>query len=396
MQEALILIVSRLSGASLKLLFISNEYPPAAAGGIGVVLRGLCEALAQRGHEIHVVGCYPIAHHLMESLGGVRVHRLPGRTGRMGLIANRLALYLQIRRIASKGAIDIIEAPDFEAPSSLLPRQSKKRVVRLHGSHVYFASERCQRRSTTLGWLEKMALCQADAWVSVSEYTARLTQALFKVNRPVHVIYNAAHVPGRFPRKADYSGVQRAVYFGTLAEKKGVFTLARAWTRFQASHPDWILSVFGRDAQHDGRSVREQMIEILGEASSSVEFCGSVANDELLHRLSSFDFAVLPSFSEAFAMAPMEAMALGVPVIYSKASSGPELMEHGVDGWLADPSDDLQLAQLMEEVADDPENRERVGRTGREKIETFFSHEKFVNRNLEVYNCILGLPGDKA
>lgn len=374
----------------LKFLYICNEYPPAAAGGIGVLLRGLCEQLADRGHEVYVVGCYQIQRPIIELINGVHIHRLPGRFGRLGLLADRVVLYRAIARIAAQGEIDIIEAPDFEAPSALLPRQSRKRVVRLHGSHVYFSHERDQVPSRSVGLLEKAALMQADAWISVSEYTARRTQGLFRVNRPIHIVHNAANVPDRFPRKFDYAPRRRVVYFGTLAEKKGVFTLARAWRSFQESHPGWTLTAFGRDSLHHGQSVQQQMVELLGPASKSVTFPGPISNEELLNQLPGFDFAVLPSFSETFALTPMEAMALGVPVIYSQLSSGPELMVHGVDGWLADPRDHKHLSDLLTVAADDPIQRARVGQAGQAKIKQFFSHEDYVDKNLQVYRQILG------
>lgn len=379
------------TGVLLKLVFVCNEYPPGVAGGIGVMLRALCEPLAERGHDVHVVGCYPVAKPVVERVAGVQVHRLPHRAGRLGMLANRLAMYLCLRRIDAQGSIDIIESPDFEAPAALLPRQSRKRVVRLHGSHVYFAHERGQAPSRSIDWLEKQALRQADAWIPVSQYTASRTQALFALDRPVHVVHNAVRVPDGIARKHDYETTRRVVYFGTLAEKKGVFTLARAWVHFHATHPDWTLSVIGPDATYLGRSVREQMVDLLGNALPSVKFIGPLSNEALLSELPAFDFAVLPSFSEAFAMAPMEAMALGVPVVFSRYSSGPELIAHGKNGWLADPADDQQLAALLVEVADDPAKREQIGRAGRQTVAQDFSHDAFVDRNLAVYAQLLGV-----
>lgn len=353
------------------------------------MLRGLCEQLAALGHDIHVIGCYPIQAARIETVNSVKVHRLPGRFGRLGLLVDRFALYQRISQIAAEGIIDIIEAPDFEAPTAFLPCQSRRRVVRLHGSHVYFAHERHQSPSPSVAFLEKAALKQADAWISVSDYTARRTRDLFSLDKPVYTVHNAAHVPARFARKSDYTEVKRALYFGTLAEKKGVLTLARAWRDFSLKHPDWSLMLMGRDALHEGRSVREGMLELLGSQSASVQFTSAVSNQELLEALPGFDFAILPSFSEAFAMAPMEAMALGVPVIFTRLSSGPELIQHGVDGWLTDPRDPADLTQLLEEVAASRDLRAQVATAGRLKIEREFSHEAFVQKNLTVYQQIL-------
>lgn len=360
-----------------------------AAGGIGVLLKGLCEQLALRSHDVHVVGCYAISEAITDCLNGVQVHRLPGRFGWAGLILDRVSLYRKISKIAKEEAIDIIEAPDFEAPSALLPRQSRVRLVRLHGSHVYFSHERNVSPSRSISMLEKVALRQSDAWISVSNYTAQETKSLFGLVKSIHIVNNAAHVPKEAPRKSDYAQRRKIVFFGTLAEKKGVFSLVKAWRIFLTSHPGWRLNVIGRDGVYEKRSVREQMDEILGDASDTVNFMGSIPNEDLLLRLAEFDFAILPSFSETFAIAPMEAMALGVPVIGSVLSSGPELINHGLDGWLADPRDHEQMADLLSEVADDPVNRERVGRAGRAKVEKYLSHGAFVDKNIKVYRKLL-------
>jgi glycosyltransferase involved in cell wall biosynthesis len=268
-------------------------------------------------------------------------------------------------------------------------------VVRLHGSHTYFAIERGQVPSARVRWLEDVALRQADAWLAGSRYTAERTERIFGFRRPLHVLYNAVHVPSTFPRKESYAPSHRAVYFGTLAEKKGVLALASAWRNFHASHPDWSLTVIGRDTTHHGRSVRDAMGELAGDAVSSMTFTGPLSNEAVLSHLPAYDFAVLPSFSETFSLAPMEAMALGLPVVFSQLSSGPELIEHGVNGWLADPRDPEQLARLIADVADNADRQEEVGRAGRALIERSFSHEAFIESNLAVYRQI-GLSASAA
>jgi glycosyltransferase involved in cell wall biosynthesis len=373
----------------MKLVFLCDEYPPASAGGIGVVLRGLAEGLARERAEVHVVGAYALTAAVHETLGGVQVHRLPRSSGHIGMVANRVRLLRALSAIARSGPIDVLEAPDFEGPGAFLPRISRTRVVRLHGTHTYFSDERGRKPSRIISMLERKALAQADAWISCSDYTARRTASVFALDKPSLTIHNAASVPPRAPRKTDYLERKRAVYFGTLTEKKGVLSLAAAWREFVKHEPDWRLEIIGRDTVEHGTRVSDMMRSILGPATGTVAFTGAVENAALLARLPEFDFAILPSFSEAFALAPMEAMALGVPVIFTKLSSGPELIAHGQDGWLADPGRPAELAALMNEVAVRPELRLRVAQAGRAKMESGFSHSAFVARNLSVYRDLL-------
>lgn len=373
----------------MKFVFLCNEYPPNMNGGIGTFTRSLGEALAARGHVVHVVGLYDITSITREVVCGVSVSRIPAKRRHSAIFLNRLALQRELREVAESGAIDVIEAPDFEGITAGLPRSSKARVVRLHGSHRYFADERGTPPAASVSFFEKYALQQADAIVSVSDYTANRTLALFNLHRPILTLHNAVNVSPDLPRKTNYEERRRAVYFGTLAEKKGVLALAEAWRIFVQTHPDWTLTVIGRDSLHRGRSVMATMIELLGQASTTVSFDGFAPNAAVLAGLAEFDFAVLPSFSEAFALAPMEAMALGLPVIYSSMSSGPELITDGVNGWLCDPRSVDNLTATLGRAASDPAERARLGLAARRLIETRFSYDDFVSRNIAFYESVL-------
>lgn len=371
-------------------VFLCSEYPPALTGGIGIFTRGLAEALALRGNEVHVVGLYETQATIRQTIDNVHVIRLSAASGWRALIENRVRIWRELRRIIGiAGPIDILEAPDFEGVAAGLPRCSRVRVVRLHGSHRYFADERQIRHSASVSFFEKLALRQADAVVSVSEYTADRTRELFGLSGAIRTIHNAVNVPKHFARKDDYREARRAVYFGTLAEKKGVLPLATAWRMFVRRNPGWHLTVIGRDTGSGETSMKARMLQLLGDARNTVEFGDFLPNERVLAKLSTFDFAVLPSFSEAFALAPIEAMALGLPVVYSSLSSGKELITDNVDGWLCDPRSVDDLAQAITRAAASTEDRERIGRNARAKAENQFGYERFVQRNLDFYNELL-------
>lgn len=378
----------------MKIVFLCSEYPPAVTGGIGTFTRGLAEALVSKGNEAYVVGLYGIGETIREEVNNVHVVRLSAASGRRALVANRMRVWSELRRISrTVGPIDIFEAPDFEGAAAGLPRCSRARVVRLHGSHRYFSDERQVRHSSSVSFFEKLALRQADAIVSVSDYTARRTQALFGLSQPIITIHNAVNVPNCFSRKRDYTEVRRAVYFGTLSEKKGVLPLASAWRRFIEKNAGWRLSVIGRDTLLHGTSIRSRMVEELGEAVHSVDFEGFVPSEQILQRLSQFDFAVLPSYSESFGLVSLEAMAVGLPVIFTALSSGPEIIDHGRDGWLCDPRSVEDLTEKIEQAAASATERERIGRNARRTAEERFSYERFMQRNLDFYNEVLQQRG---
>lgn len=374
----------------MNIVFLCSEYPPAVTGGIGTFTCNLAEALVSRGHKIHVVGMYHANTTTREVRNKVRIVRLAGDQGSMAIIVNRLRLLRELRRISgSAGPIDILEAPDFEGVAAGLPRCSRVRVVRLHGSHRYFSDERQIRHSPSVSFFESLALRQADAIVSVSDYTADRTRELFNLNTAIQTIHNAVNVPKQFTRKEDYREARRAVYFGTLVEKKGVLPLAEAWRIFSEQNPGWRLTVIGRDTVSGGLSMKAQMLQRFGEAANTVDFMGFLPNEEVLAQLAKFDFAVLPSFSESFGLVSLEAMALGLPTIFTRLSSGPEIISDGVDGWLCDPRSVDDLAQAISRAAASAQVRERIGLNARAKAENQFGYDRFVQRNLDFYNELL-------
>jgi glycosyltransferase involved in cell wall biosynthesis len=372
----------------LNIIYICNEYPPGKIGGIGVFTKKLAESLAEEGHVVTVVGLYQgYVEEQREEVNKVKVIRLPAKGGRLGLFIDRLTLYKALKRISKKQAIDIIECPDFEASLALIPKLAKKVVTRLHGSHTYFSAERNIKPSKIISYLESKQLRTADKVVSVSRYTAEVTKGLFSLKAMPDVIYNSVDV-SRFSEhiKQDYSTQNKGLYFGTLVEKKGIYPLAEAWKEFQSVNPNWTLTVIGKDAMENGQSNKAKMQKLLGDVVNSVTFIEHMENEDLVSSLKEYDFCVLPSFSEAFALAPMESMAAGLPTIVSSMSSGSELIKHEIDGWLCDPRDTATVLHALNLAAFSEKAREKVGQNGRRKINQYFSFDDFVQNNIRYYS----------
>jgi glycosyltransferase involved in cell wall biosynthesis len=80
----------------------------------------------------------------------------------------------------------------------------------------------------------------------------------------------------------------------------------------------------------------------------------------------------------------VEAMASGLPVVTTSAGGIPELVQHDVDGVLAEPGDLAALARLIAELVDDPQRRERLGTAARATVERSFDIDVAAQRLEEV------------
>lgn len=90
-----------------------------------------------------------------------------------------------------------------------------------------------------------------------------------------------------------------------------------------------------------------------GRVGKSIHFHGHVERAELVAALQRAGLDVFPSSAEAFALAPLEAMAYGCPTIYSQRGSGPELIENGRDGLLIEPDQPHEIAGAIVRVLTD-------------------------------------------
>jgi glycosyltransferase involved in cell wall biosynthesis len=182
----------------------------------------------------------------------------------------------------------------------------------------------------------------------------------------------------------------QVIFSGTLTAKKGVIALIKAWPKVVSAHPDAELHIFGKNGRaDDGQSMQAMLCSMLNGVRASVHFHGHVPREKLIDVYQTAGVAVFPSRAEAFAMAPLEAMASGCPTIYSERGSGPELLEHGRQGLLVNPDDPEQIAAAIVRLQDDPSFAQQLGDDGRAHVRERFSIEKLTTENVLFYErCV--------
>lgn len=117
-------------------------------------------------------------------------------------------------------------------------------------------------------------------------------------------------------------------------------------------------------------------------------FLGEVPLKELVPLYYASDLFVLPACerSEAFGVAQLEAMACGLPVVSTELGTGTSFVNlHGVTGLVVPPRNPQALAQGINLLLQDEEQRLEMGRKAEERVEQEFGVEKMVERTLQVY-----------
>jgi glycosyltransferase involved in cell wall biosynthesis len=145
---------------------------------------------------------------------------------------------------------------------------------------------------------------------------------------------------------------------------------------------DWELRVAGRTLDY---GYREELRDLAGEEGlgGRISFIGEAAQPEEF--LQGLDIFVLPSRTEGFSNALIEAMACGLPVIATTVGANPEVIVEGESGLLVKPGVPQLLAERLEELARDPGLRFRLGRAGRRRVGEVFSREAMCRNYRDLY-----------
>jgi len=120
----------------------------------------------------------------------------------------------------------------------------------------------------------------------------------------------------------------------------------------------------------------------------SVDFVGPVYGEEKINLIRCSTILVLPSLKEYTPGVLIEAQALGVPVIATRAGAVPEMMINGETGLLVEPGDKLELAKAMEILIRDEELRKRFSLNAR-KFAKNFTLEAAIDRLEALYYVAL-------
>lgn len=162
----------------------------------------------------------------------------------------------------------------------------------------------------------------------------------------------------------------------TLIQRKGLDVLLEAWRILTGSRPGRKLRLLlvgtGRDADILENRIKAMALEGVIRVNEFVMDRG-----RMRQYLSSADVYVLPSRHEGFPVAPLEAMACGLPVVAARAQGVPEILEGGeASGGLTVPVGDADaLAEALGTLLDNPARAQAMGCAARTRVETAFSLE---------------------
>lgn len=366
----------------MRILFLS------AAGNVHTIR--WVSALAQRGHEVHLVSQ---KEHALNAGGdaipeSVKVHylKLPGR---LGYFLNAP----ELKRLFKKIKPDVVNA-HYASGYGTLARMAGLRplVLSVWGSDVYDFPYHGKFNMNLI----RKNLLYADRIVSTSHCMARQVEKLLE-GRQVNIDVVPFGVDlKRFSRKEERKSgdeicigcvkalepvygidilISAAGLLKESLEKKGMDEIARRLK----------VRIYGDGSR---REELQRLIDSL-ELGGTVYLMGRIPHYRVPEVLQRMDIFCATSRSESFGVAVVEAMAMELPVVVTDAEGFKEVVEDGTTGIIVERNDPAAVAQALERLVLDEKLRDTMGEKGRKRVERLYDWDKNVDALVKVYQKCL-------
>jgi glycosyltransferase involved in cell wall biosynthesis len=163
--------------------------------------------------------------------------------------------------------------------------------------------------------------------------------------------------------------------------------LLKAWRQLVPDFPEWCLLIAGSGAPNYEQSLRDRVREL--GLDSHVLFLGPVHGADKLRVLAATDLFVLPSFSEGFSMAVLEAAAKGLPILLTRECNFPELAKAGGAVEVSPSPAEIEMGLRRLLCLSDLE-RKAMGREGKALVERSYTWPAISRQMLAVYEWLAG------
>jgi len=347
-------------------------------GGSGVVATELGKALALKGHEIHFI-TYSQPVRLGSFRENIYYHEV-------SISDYPLFEYQPYETELASKMVDVVKYEHLDllhvhyaiphASAAFMAQQILKSqgidipfITTLHGTDITLVG-----RDPSFEPVISFCLNASDAVTAVSTSLMEDTLAHFSTKRKIHVIPNFIHVPDELPeinleKRRQYACDETRIicHVSNFRPVKRLEDVIKTFYLIQKEIPaKLLLCGDGPDrakAEHLGREL---------DICHKIKFIGKVRDAGSILQLS--DLFLLPSETESFGLAALEAMAEGVPVVSSNTGGIPEVNLHGVSGFLSNVGDVEDMAKNSIEILRDPKTLQQfrhaaLTRAGEFKLE---------------------------
>jgi len=365
-------------------------------GGSGVVATELGLELARRNHEIHFIS-YSQPIRLTGPEPNIHFHEVEvTRYPLFEYPPYDLALATRMAEVSQLYELDLLHV-HYAIPHSVSamlakqmlaatpPRRKLPFVTTLHGTDITLVGLDRSYLPIT-----RFSIEQSDGVTAISQYLRDRTVKIFDVKNKIEVIPNFVNCddylrkPEWHEQRREYAaaGERILVHLSNFRPVKRVLDVVEIFDRVRKKVPSKLLLI----GDGPDRSQAEWLAVQKG-IHDHVMFLGK--QDQIREKLAMSDVMLLPSELESFGLAALEAMACEVVPIATRAGGLPEVVEHGVSGFLADVGDVETMARYAIDLLSDESRLRQMGKQARAGAQAKFCASKIIPLYEDFYRRVL-------
>ncbi len=393
----------------MKVLFLTWEYPPNLAGGLGQHVKELVPALLQRhpGLELHVVTPVFGEKSSQESLGRLHVHRVAALAPSEAHIYDDVLTDNPILATAGEGVIAAYGPFDLIHVHDWLPSFAALDLCEAHGLPLVatiHATERGRYRNALYSDMSR-AIDAAEG--RLAQQAERVITCSVAMQMEVRSFYNVpAERISVIPNGIDSSRLrslstqdlsefrlqyarpnERIIFnVGRLVYEKGADLLVESAPLVLSQVPDAKIVIGGRGPLFASLGQRIDAMHL----HDKVMLAGFLTDEERDRLYVVADVCVFPSRYEPFGIVALEAMAAGTPVVVSDVGGLGTVVQHELTGLTAFPEDVHSLAWAIKHILHDPQAALERARRASAYIEAHLNWPVIAGMTLEVYEGVCG------
>jgi glycosyltransferase involved in cell wall biosynthesis len=374
---------------TIRAAMIIQEYHP-VLGGAQRQLAALAPLLRDRHIDLHILTRRYSGLTAYELIEGTPVHRLPVPGPKaVAAISFTLAALLLLRRLKP----DVIHAHELLSPTTaaiaakrMLNIPVAAKVLR-GGSLGDLAKLKRkpfgrQRINSSRRWVDMFITISREIDRELAEVGVPVGHRVFIPNGVDPVWFAPLTIVEKRARRVSLGlpdEVPITIFSGRLEMEKRIDQLISIWPAVRAIHTEARLLILGTGNEE------AKLKQIAGPG---VDFLGQV--NDVAPYLQTADLFILPSVTEGLSNALLEALATGLPVIATTVGGAPDVVEHGISGWLVPPDVPAELQAAVLELLSDPDRRHDLGLKGRQRVAQNYTLPETARRLRMLYCQLVG------
>ena len=363
-------------------------------GGSGVVATELGKALALEGHEVHFIS-YALPFRLSNFVENIVFHEVEMSSYPLfEFPLYSLALASKMVEVANYENLDLLHVhyaiphatSAYLAKQMLKNKRDLKVITTLHGTDITLVG-----LEPSFLPLVKFSIEESDGVTAVSRFLKEKTITNYDINKEIEVIPNFIDTQvlkprenGCFRKNLAAKGEKIIVHTSNFRQVKRVPDTIKILEKIIKEVPAKLILVGdGPDRSECERLTRDLNLY------DKVKFLGK--QDGLVEILNSADLFLIPSQSESFGLAALEAMACGIPVVSSSVGGLPELIRHNETGFIAEIGDIDRMAKYSLDLLTNSKKHKLFSENARKRAVENFDKSIILPQYIDHYKKILNL-----